>query len=273
MQRKNYDAVIGWLLMILFGLPVLSVAVKHLGLPFSQWWFENASIHLLPKNISREMTEILFVPLGAVVVVFVRLTLGLRLMGPFRSILLAIAFRVTGVPIGLAFLAVTVLAIAAIRPAARAMGMGYYARITVMLSAVALLMSVVVLLGGMLSLPAMQRVAYFPIVVLCLIADAFSRTRQKEGAASALWRVAITAGVAVPLAMVADLESFQLFIKQYPELVLTQIGSIVVLSRFMNWKLFEFLNPVLEAEVESKSAEPPREKPVYEKTTAVPIPE
>jgi hypothetical protein len=232
-----------WPLALLLGLPLLIIAAKSLDLPISRFLAEHISLLEVSQRLQHKLTHILFIPLGAMLVVLVRLTLGLRVLGPFRSILLAVAFQITGVVMGLTFLAVTIAIIYAIRPTIKALKLPYFGRITVMLSAVAVLMTVAVMAGGWTDWHSLQSVAYFPIVVLCLVADAFARTARQEGMRSALWRCSMTALVGVVLAALAEIPQVSDVLIHYPELLIAQIGLIIIISQFMAWRLLERFNP------------------------------
>jgi hypothetical protein len=234
---------LAWLLVVLFGLPLAIMVAKWPGLPTSEFVNEHVSLATLSPELQAQFAHILFVPLGAMLVVLVRLTLGLRVLGPFRSILLAVAFQITGVVLGVLFLAVTIAVVVAIRPSMRSLKLPYFGRITVMLSTVAVLMMAGVMAGGWFDLGLLQTIVYFPIVVLCLVADAFARTVEREGFRSALWRGALTAMVAIVLTALAGIPWIVRLVIDYPELLIAQIGGIIVISRLMAWRLFAHLNP------------------------------
>ena len=129
-----------------------------------------------------------FFRLVPLLVVFVRLTLGLRVLGPFRPVLIAIAFRIAGIPFGVAFLCLTIGILVGIRPLVKSLAMPYFARVSVMLSAVSAIIVAALLASDWTQLESLQGAAYFPIVVLCLTAEGFDRTVLKEGFRSALGR-------------------------------------------------------------------------------------
>src|SRR5262245_65281613 len=122
-----------WTLLL---LPALVIALRHTpGSVIGDYLVQYVSLAHTPKRIHAHIEGILLVPLSAVVVSFFRLTLGLRVLGLFRPILLALAFRITGIPLGLAFLMVMLTSIALVRP--MLMGSHYFARMSVMLCLVA----------------------------------------------------------------------------------------------------------------------------------------
>ena len=231
------------LLLVLFGLPLALIVLKLPAMPTAEFLNEHASLSGLTEKLQDKLSHILFVPLGAVLVVLVRLTLGLRVLGPFRSILLAVAFQTTGALMGMVFLAVTVLIVVAIRSPIGSLKLPYFGRITVMLSSVAVLMTLGVMAGSWFHLNVLQAIAYFPIIVLCLIADAFGRALKQEGIRSALFRGVMTALVGVLLAVFAGIPQIHNLFIWYPELLVAQIGLIVLISRRMNWRLLERFNP------------------------------
>src|SRR6266849_2467261 len=89
-----------WLVLALFLVPLL-VMVGTLPIFPSAAAFTNLfSVSALPKHLHQHVEYIIFVPLSALVVAFFRLTLGIRVLRLFRPILIAIAFRIIGIPIG-----------------------------------------------------------------------------------------------------------------------------------------------------------------------------
>ncbi len=242
-EAKNASAYLRWLLVLLFLLPAVMILIKTPGLPTADFLREHASLAEFPDRLQHKLGHILFVPLGALLVVFARLTLGLRVLGPFRSILLAVSFQVTGLVLGLLFLVTTIVAVVGIRHALRQFRLPYFGRITVMLSAVAGLMTVGVMASEWFEWQLLQTLAYFPIVVLCLVADAFARTMNKEGMRSAVWRGTVTVLIAVALAGLAGIPLMAELMIRYPELLMVQIGGILIVSRYCSWKLLEPWNP------------------------------
>lgn len=187
---------------------------------------------------------ILFVPLGAVFIVFLRLTFGIRVLGPFRSILLAIAFQVTGILTGLFFLTLVIGVVLAANPLVQQLRLPFFGRTSAILGIVSVLLLGSVLVGQHFGLPSLTQAVYFPLVVLCLTADGFRRTLRREGGASALWRGGMTALAAVLLALLASSSSLQTILSRFPELALLQIGLILVISKYLAFRFLSGLNPV-----------------------------
>jgi len=103
-------------MVLLLAAPLAIIIGKAPALPTSACLTHWCSLEFLPKEAHAGAGHILFVPLGAVLVVLARLTFGIRVLGPFRAVLLAVAFQVTGLLWGLVFLAVIIGIILLLRP-------------------------------------------------------------------------------------------------------------------------------------------------------------
>jgi hypothetical protein len=228
---------------ILVSVPALLVAFKLSGLPGSAELADSLSFVSLPTAMQHRTEHLLFTPLGALVVVFVRLTLGIRVLGPFRSVLLAIAFLVTGVAIGVVFFALVMAAVIVLRPVIKSMRMPYFGRSTALLASVASIIILAMLVGQALGFTDVERVAYFPVVVLTLAGDAFAATQRKEGMRSALWRAGATAMVAVLITEIASVRPLASALLRFPELVILCLVGVIFVCEFMSFRLFAHLNP------------------------------
>jgi hypothetical protein len=252
--RKTLSLRQRWTLALLFAVPLAFMVAKWPALPTSAFLREHFSLLHLPAEMQRTVGHVLFMPLGAILVVFFRLTLGLRVLGPFRSILLALAFQTTGIVLGLVFLAITIGIIVMIRPLVKALRLPYFGRISVVLSAVALLMVTGIIAGTWLHLDPLRNVAYFPVVVLCLIGDAFATIVAKEGRRSAVWRATMTGLVAVLLTLLSAIPQLKHVLLCFPELLSAQVGCVVLIAKFLAWRRLQWLNPKVEIKGKKASA-------------------
>ncbi len=230
-------------LRLLFIIPLLVIIGKLPLAPTAQLFTKFLSLAHVSQSMGSRLEYVLFVPLGAVLVVLFRLTLGIRILGPFRSILLAVAFQRTGIPLGLIFLAIVIALIVTARPMLRDIRLPYFGRVSVMLSEVAVILTITMLAGEWLEADTLLQVAYFPIIALCLTADGFARVLSREGVPSALWRGATTALVAVLIALLSRSQAAKETLLRYPELLFMQIGCIVFIAKFLDFRLLRGLNP------------------------------
>lgn len=232
-----------FVLGLIFIVPLIALVGKWSVLPTSSLFSQVFSLADIPEKMQSRVIYILFVPFGATLVVFFRLVLGIRLLGPFRSILIAVAFQITGILLGLLFLAMVIGIVVAIRPLIKAIRLPYFARVSVILSAVASIMIIALLSSSWLDVESLRRLAYFPIFVLCLTAEGFAKTLSKEGLWSATWRGVMTVIVAMLITLLSQINGFRNLFLYFPELLMVQIGCIVAIAEFFDLRLLRCLNP------------------------------
>src|SRR5262245_17165431 len=238
-RKKKKKAKGEWIIWLLFLAPLAIMLGKLPVMPTSELFNSAFSLAAVPRHMQAHLEDIIFVPLGALVVTFFRLTLGLRVFGVFRPILIAIAFKMIGIPIGLIFLTCVLVVIAfAVRPILKARRMPYFARVSVLLSSVAILMIIPILAGLWLSSGSLVRIAYFPVVSLCLITESFAKALKASGLEMAVQRCAMTVIVAVIIMLLAKATGLHLLLR-YPEVLVIQIGCIVLIAEHLNLRLLE----------------------------------
>lgn len=238
---RFFLAALGW--GVFFGLPVLILTARELPLGSLSAAAAAFTLADLPPEVMSQIGYVLAIPLGAVVVVIARVSLGLRLMGPFRPILIAVALQMTGIVPGLLFLISTFILITLIRPLVKAQKLPYFARTAILMSIVALFSILVLLMGKWFDLAALMALAHFPVVVLCLAAEAFARTLSDEGVRSASWRGGLTAAVALLITVLISAPGVLPVLIAHPELVLVEIGLAALIGRHLAFRAFEKLNP------------------------------
>lgn len=228
---------------LLVGAAGAIALTKLSGLPGSDTLAGWVSFEQLPQELQHRASHLLLAPVGALAVVIARTTLGIRVLGPFRSVLLAIAFAMTGPVIGLTFFSLVIAVVVSARRPLKSLRLPKFARSAFMLSLVA---SVIVLamLGGLaLGWRSIESVAYFPVVVLTLTGDAFAMTMRREGARSAFWRAAATALVALVICGVGAIPGVRHTLIRSPELILIVLAIIIFASKWAAFRVFEHLNP------------------------------
>ncbi|MCG8544416.1 MAG: hypothetical protein MJE12_09430 [Alphaproteobacteria bacterium] len=233
--------VAGWSLV--FGLPAVIVMARALPMGQLSTAVSGLTLADLPPDVLAQIGYVMAIPLGAVVVVIARVSLGLRLMGPFRPILIAVALQMTGIVPGLLFLAATFLLITLVRPLVKAQKLPYFARTAVLLSIVALFTILVLLAGKWFDLAGLLALAHFPVVVLCLAAEAFARTLSGEGVRSAAWRGMLTGATALLIALLIAAPGVLPVLVAHPELVLMMIGLAALIGRHLAFRALDHLNP------------------------------
>lgn len=189
-----------------------------------------------PPSTLTTVAYLLLLPTGALLVALFRLTLGIRVLG-LRAILLAVGFQVVGLFASLALMLVVVGAIVLARPWMRRIQLPLYARLTFILSVCA-----TVMLGASLAAPwlhseALWRVAFFPVIIMAMVAEAVAKTLEQDNAITAVWRGGWTIVLALILVLI-DGAVAQLGYR-LPELMLTQLVAIIFVAEFLDLRLLE----------------------------------
>ena len=242
-----------WFLGLLAAAPLVTLVLRILALP--GFWTpgggfmdglralgnalnQNFSLSAVPFGQREHVLYLLFLPTCALLVALARLTLGIRVLG-FRSILIAVGFHQSGIVPSLILITVGVVTIVLVRPWLRQIQLPYYARVSVILCIVAVTMVAALLLAPWLHLDVLWRVAYFPVIVLGMLAEGIAHTLDRDNAYTATWRAITTVALAFLLALVCSLPTLRVTMLLVPELVLTQIVAIILVSEYLDLRLLQ----------------------------------
>lgn len=228
---------------LFFLLPTLVITLKLLPVPALAPLRELFSLTTLPDTLARHAQRLMLMSVGAVVVVFVRLTLGLRVLGPVRPILIAVAYQIAGFAVATVFLVGVMGIIAVVRPILRQARLAYFGRIAMILSLVTFLILLALKLSLLFGADGFLTVGLLPVVVLTFAAEGFAKTLQKEGVKSASWRALMTIAVAVSIHFLVSLPHLQTLTLRFPEVIFLEMGLIYVVARFFKFRCLDSLNP------------------------------
>lgn len=206
--------------------------LRHLGQALNQ----SLSLDWIPPADRNAILYLLFLPTGMLLVAVARLTFGLRVLG-LRAILIAIGFRESGILPSLILMAIVVSIIVCIRPWIRAIKLPMYARTAVIVSLSAMIMVGALLIAPWVRSEAIWSVAFFPVIIMAMLAEGVARTLEQDNAVAAAWR----AGWTVILALVvwAVHGAMNGLLLGFPEAMLTQLVAVVMISEFLDLRLLE----------------------------------
>ncbi|MBX7170803.1 MAG: hypothetical protein K1X72_07585 [Pyrinomonadaceae bacterium] len=223
-------------LLIMF--PIAIALSRFSDTKFSHLLNEEFSLFSLSHHWQQPLEYIVFVAFGAMIVTFSKFTLGINVWGVFRPVLLAIAFKSIGVLPGIIFLAF-VLSVNAfiVRPMLKANKTPYFARVSALLSSAVILILVSVFIGKWTGSETLLHFAFFPIIPLCLVTESFAVKTRKEGLRTAFYRISSTVFVAVLITILAKIRFLMNLLMQSPELLISQIGLILLMAQHLNLRL------------------------------------
>jgi len=215
------------------GESLLSVSpLRELGSWLNQWF----SLEWVPPADRHSILYLTLLPTGALLIALVRLTFGVRVLG-LRAILVAIGFHASGFLPSLMLMAVIVTVILVVHPWTRRVRLPLYARITLILSLSAMIMIGALLIAPWLRSEAVWGVAFFPVIIMAMLAEGVAKTLEEDDAVTAVWRAVWTILVALLIVLIHQAVSG--FVFQFPELIVTQLVAIVFVSEFLDLRLLE----------------------------------
>jgi D-alanine-D-alanine ligase len=251
-RRKGHiePALLG-LLIVIGCLPLIMALARVLALPGAdvppgaEWLRDlgrllNQSFTLRWVTVDDRPTVLylLALPTGALLVAVARLTLGLRVLG-LRAILIAIGFQEIGFLASFGLMVVVVGAIVALRPSMRRIRLPLYARLPVVLCVVATIMVGALLLGPWARSEAVFNVAFFPTIIMAMMAEGIAKTLANDDAVAAAWRAGSTIVLAVILALIGQTQVVASLALQFPELLVTELVAIVLIAELFDLRLLE----------------------------------
>ena len=197
------------------------------------------SLHGLPIAEQGMFKLIMTLPVGALVVVVMRLLVGVRTAGTFMPVLIALALLQTELLAGMIGLVLVVGAALLLRSYLSALNLLLVARIATLVVLVIVLVTMLAVVSYRLGLISGLAITFFPMVILAWTVERMSILWEEEGAGEAVIQgvgslfVAVCAYLAMSQPVVRHLAF------NYPELHLCVLAAILLLGRYTGYRLLE----------------------------------
>ncbi len=205
----------------------------------SDHWLDQWSLFRLPAEFQDTFRILLLIPISALLIAFLRNVVGFPTFGIFMPVLMALAFRNTGLVFGLSVF-VAVIAIGYVfRRALNSLRLLLVPRLSVLLSLVVACLTVVALIGNKIGLRPFMAVGLLPIVILTMTIERFFVITEEAGVREGLRTAAGSAAVASITYEIIHWESLQLTFFLYPELIGFVAALQVMLGRYTGFRLGE----------------------------------
>ncbi|WP_148253989.1 UUP1 family membrane protein [Aidingimonas lacisalsi] len=141
----------------------------------------NFSIHSLPLEEQALFQTILLIPIGALVVVFLRVLVGIKTSGTFMPVLIALAFIQTSLLTGLIGFLLVVAVGLVIRNYLSYLNLLLVARVSAVIITVIAIISVFSVLSYRFGLNAGLTITFFPMIILAWTIERMSILWEEEG--------------------------------------------------------------------------------------------
>ena len=143
--------------------------------------FSSFGIHRLPVEEQSMFKLLLLLPLGAVVVVFMRVIVGLHTAGTFMPILIALAFLQTSLLPGLiSFVSVVGIGLL-LRSYLSRLNLLLVARIATLLVLVIFIISAMSIIGYQMGYSTGMTITFFPMIIIAWTIERMSILWEEEG--------------------------------------------------------------------------------------------
>jgi len=199
------------------------------------------SLFRIPPEFQQTFRILLLVPLGALLIALLRNIVGFQTFGIFMPVLMALAFRSTGLVYGLGIFAAIIAIGYAARRYLNRMRLLLVPRMSVLVSLVIFCFIILALAGNKFGLRQFMAVGLLPFVILTMTIERFFVVVEEHGAKTALQTAVGSAAVAVITYLIIQWEVLQITFFVYPELILFVMGLQILVGRYTGYRLSELV--------------------------------
>lgn len=197
------------------------------------------SLQSLPLQAQMLFRILLVVPLGVFLLVVLRNVVGFKTFGTFMPVLMALAFRWTGLGAGLAFFGIVLASSLAVRFYFERLKLLLVPRLAAVLIVVVMVIGALTVLSHRLGLDVGLSIGLFPIVILTMTVERMAVTWEERGPAEALQQAAGSLLVAALCFGVMRMELVEHVLFVFPELLLVLLSATLLLGRYSGYRLLE----------------------------------
>jgi hypothetical protein len=197
------------------------------------------SLFGLPLQAQALFRTLLVVPVGVLLLVVLRNVVGFKTFGTFMPVLIALAFRQTGLAWGLGFFAIVVGLGLAARFYLERLKLLLVPRLASVVIVVILLLAALTVLSFRLGLERGLSVGLFPIVIMTMTIERMTVVWEERGAAEALQQAAGSVAAGALCYFVMNLRLVEHLFFVFPELLLAVLALTLLLGRYTGYRLSE----------------------------------
>lgn len=199
----------------------------------------NLSIHSLPLEEQAMFKTIMLIPIGALIVVFLRIIIGLKTSGTFMPVLIAVAFVQTQLLPGILGFLLIVGTGLVIRSYLSRLNLLLVARISAVIIVVILIIALFTVLAFKLGVTQGLTITFFPMIILSWTIERMSILWEEEGAKEVVLQGggSLLTAVLVYLAMTNSYIQHLTF--NFIGLQLIILALILILGTYTGYRLSE----------------------------------
>ncbi|MEZ5568570.1 MAG: inactive transglutaminase family protein [Halioglobus sp.] len=201
--------------------------------------FAAIGVHRLPIEEQSMFKLLLLLPLGAVVVVFMRIIVGLKTAGTFMPVLIALAFLQTSLIPGLiSFVSVVAIGLL-LRGYLSRLNLLMVSRLATLIILVIFLISVLSVIGFQMGYSTGMTITFFPMIIIAWTIERMSILWEEEGPSQVLAQGGGSLLVAVIAYLLMESALLKHLSFNFPELNLVLLAMILAMGQYTGYKLTE----------------------------------
>lgn len=201
--------------------------------------FITYSLYSLPIQVQETYSIMIMIPIGVLVILILRNIIGLQTLGTFTPVLIALAFRETGLGFGICLFTIIVALGLSVRSYLEHLKLQMLPRLSVVLTFVVILIAAISLFSHKLGLEQGLSVTLFPMVILTMTIERLSITWEERGGTTA-FKVGIGTLFAASLAyLVMKVPPIVYFVFTFPGILLILVGFMLAMGRYRGYRLTE----------------------------------
>lgn len=199
----------------------------------------NLSIYSLPISEQAIFRSILLLPLGALVVVFFRVVVGLETSGTFMPVLIALAFLKMSLLPGLITFLLVIAGGLVLRQAMAHLNLLLVARVSVVIVCVIGLVALLSVVSFHLGFTEALSMPFFPMIILAWTIERLSILWEEEGPREVFRQGGGSLVTAVAAYLVMQISWIQYWMFNFLGLQLVVLALIIVLGSYTGYRLTE----------------------------------
>lgn len=201
--------------------------------------FLDNSLYGLPLSDQQTYQLIVMIPIGVLFILLLRNLIGMQTLGTFTPVLIALAFRETGLGFGVVFFSVITAFGLMLRSYLEYLKLQMLPRLSVVLTFVVLLMAVISLFSHKLGLESGLSVSLFPMVILTMTIERLSIIWDERGGNTAFKQGVLTLIAAAGAFYLMNISALEYFIFTFPGVLLTLAAFMLAMGRYRGYRLTE----------------------------------
>jgi hypothetical protein len=215
--------------------------IQHERIKESERFLDRWSLFRLPNKFQDTFRILILVPLGALIICVLRNIIGLPTFGIFMPVLMALAFRNTGLIYGIGIFAAVLLIGYMVRRHMDRLRLLLVPRLSVILTLVIACFIIFAMVGNKFGLREFMAVGLLPFVILTLTIERFHIILEEQGSGQALRTAAGSAAVAAAAFGIIQFDPLQITFFVYPELLLVVMAIQILIGRYTGYRMMELL--------------------------------